>query len=59
MTKSACNSLAGKMVDDILRFGLDGINIDDEYSLQSGNTQSFFWILQAIHDNSKFNGKKN
>jgi hypothetical protein len=58
MTESACNSLAEKMVDDIIRFGLDGISIDEEYSLQTGNAQSFYWILKAIYNNIKFTEKK-
>lgn len=58
MTEPACKSLAEKMVDDIIKFGLDGISIDDEYSLQAGNAQSFYWVLQAIYNNSNFKGKK-
>ncbi|MEQ2027235.1 hypothetical protein ABLB84_16090 [Xenorhabdus szentirmaii] len=58
MSQAACITLAEKMVDDINNFGLDGINIDDEYSMQEGNTQSFYWVLQSIHGNSKFEGKK-
>jgi hypothetical protein len=58
MSEEACNSLAEKMVSDVIKFGLDGISIDDEYSLQTGYAQSFYWLLQSINNNSKFEGKK-
>lgn len=58
MSKTACSSFAENMVSDVIKYDLDGINIDDEYSLQSGNAQSFYWILQSINNNSQFKGKK-
>jgi hypothetical protein len=58
MSDSACVSLAKKMVNDINKFNLDGINIDDEYSLQSGNVNSFYRLLLAIRENSHIDDMK-
>ncbi|MCA6220365.1 glycoside hydrolase family 18 protein [Photorhabdus antumapuensis] len=57
MSESTAKALANNMVEDIFKYGLDGINIDDEYSACSGNGQSFYWITGAIKNHPKFKQK--
>lgn len=57
MTADAAKKLARAMVTDVVKYQLDGINVDDEYSLCSGNTTSFYNVLAAIKFDPRFNGK--
>ena len=57
MQDSTIETLANAMVDDVVKYGLDGINVDDEYSLCGGDVSSFYNILAAIKHNPKFAGK--
>lgn len=57
MSIDAAHRLADMMVDEINKYKLDGINIDDEYSNCSGNTEAFYNIVKYIKTNPKFSGK--
>ena len=57
MTATTTQQLANNMVNDINKYGLDGINIDDEYSNCGGSTQSFYNVLAAIKNNKQFTNK--
>ncbi|ETS30816.1 hypothetical protein BB987_03200 [Photorhabdus temperata] len=54
MSKETATALANEMVDDVVKYGLDGVNIDDEYSRCSGNPQSFYWVADAIKSHPNF-----
>lgn len=58
MSPDAARKLADNMVGDVSKYGLDGINIDDEWSNCSGNTQAFYNVVQAIKNNPQFANKK-
>lgn len=57
MSASAAAQLGNAMVAEVVRYGLDGINVDDEYSTCSGNASAFYSVLSAIRGNSGFSGK--
>ncbi|MCC8459279.1 glycosyl hydrolase family 18 protein [Photorhabdus aegyptia] len=57
MSQATATKLADEMVNDVVKYGLDGINIDDEYSTCSGNRQSFYWVADAIKSHPKFANK--
>jgi len=57
MSAAAATNLANAMVADVVKFGLDGINVDDEYSRCSGNAKAFYSVLKAIKGNPDFSGK--
>lgn len=57
MSASAAAQLGNAMVAEVVRYGLDGINVDDEYSTCSGNASAFYSVLSAIGGNSGFSGK--
>ncbi|ALN58993.1 endo-beta-N-acetylglucosaminidase H [Lysobacter enzymogenes] len=57
MSSAAATKLANAMVADVVKYGLDGISVDDEYSQCSGNAKAFYSVLKAIRANSKFAGK--
>ena len=57
MQDSTIENLANAMVNDVVKYGLDGINVDDEYSYCNGDVPSFYNILAAIKQNPKFAGK--
>ncbi|PQQ39408.1 glycosyl hydrolase family 18 protein [Photorhabdus laumondii] len=53
MSQATATKLANEMVNDVVKYGLDGINIDDEYSTCYGNRQSFYWVADAIKSHPK------
>lgn len=57
MSASAAAQLGNAMVAEVVRYGLNGINVDDEYSTCSGNASAFYSVLSAIRGNSGFSGK--
>jgi len=57
MSATASTQLGNAMVAEVVRYGLDGINVDDEYSTCSGNASAFYSVLSAIRSNSGFSGK--
>ncbi|WP_152670351.1 hypothetical protein [Lysobacter capsici] len=57
MSATAAAQLGNAMVAEVVRYGLDGINVDDEYSTCSGNASAFYSVLSAIRGNSGFSGK--
>ncbi|URX61608.1 hypothetical protein KR767_16290 [Luteibacter anthropi] len=57
MSKTVATGLADLMVADVVKYGLDGIDVDDEYSSCSGNTTAFYNVLSAIKSNPDFDGK--
>ena len=57
MSNAAANNLGTAMVNDVVRYGLDGIDVDDEYSTCSGNASAFYTVLGAIRSNTRFSGK--
>lgn len=57
MSASAASALGNAMVAEVVRYGLNGINVDDEYSTCSGNASAFYSVLSAIRSNSGFSGK--
>lgn len=57
MNLTTQHNLAQQMVHDVVSYGLDGINIDDEYSKCDGNRFSFYGLIKIIKDTSEFNGK--
>ncbi len=58
MNSDVAISLANQMVSDaIVKYGLDGLSIDDEYSTCKGNTQAFYNVVSAIKKNTKFSNK--
>ncbi|QWF17871.1 hypothetical protein [Lysobacter capsici] len=57
MSASAASQLGNAMVAEVVRYGLNGINVDDEYSTCSGNASAFYSVLSAIRSNSGFSGK--
>jgi hypothetical protein len=57
MSASAASQLGNAMVAEVVRYGLNGINVDDEYSTCSGNASAFYSVLSAIKANSGFSGK--
>ncbi|KRB03371.1 hypothetical protein ASD86_21085 [Lysobacter sp. Root690] len=57
MSASAAAQLGNAMVAEVVRYGLNGINVDDEYSTCSGNASAFYSVLSAIRSNSGFSGK--
>lgn len=57
MTAQTTSRLAAAMVADVIKYDLDGINVDDEYSRCSGDAPSFYSVLRAIKTNPYFSGK--
>ncbi|KAF1003589.1 MAG: hypothetical protein GAK28_04568 [Luteibacter sp.] len=57
MSKDAIKSLSDSMVADVVKYGLDGIDVDDEYSTCSGDTSAFYNLLSAIKNNASFDKK--
>lgn len=57
MSASVAAQLGNAMVAEVVRYGLNGINVDDEYSTCSGNASAFYSVLSAIRSNSGFSGK--
>lgn len=57
MTTKTANRLGNAMVTDMVKYGLDGISVDDEYSTCSGSASSFYAVLKAIRSNPYFSGK--
>ncbi len=57
MTSRTATRLANAMVADVVKYGLDGISVDDEYSTCSGSASSFYAVLKAIRANPYFGGK--
>lgn len=57
MTSATATKLANAMVADVVKYGLDGISVDDEYSTCSGSASSFYAVLKAIRANTYFTGK--
>ncbi|QWP76979.1 hypothetical protein J5226_00790 [Lysobacter sp. K5869] len=57
MTSKTATKLANAMVADVVKYGLDGISVDDEYSTCSGSASSFYAVLKAIRANTYFTGK--
>ena len=57
MTSKTATRLGNAMVTDVVKYGLDGINVDDEYSSCSGSASSFYSVLKAIRSNPYFSGK--
>lgn len=57
MTSATATKLANAMVADVVKYGLDGISVDDEYSTCSGSASSFYAVLKAIRANTYFSGK--
>lgn len=57
MTAKAAAKLGDAMVAEVVKYGLDGINVDDEYSTCSGNATAFYNVLKAIRANTYFSGK--
>jgi hypothetical protein len=45
------------MVAAVVKYDLDGINVDDEYSKCSGYPKAFYNVLKAIKANTYFSGK--
>ncbi|MGJ7903455.1 hypothetical protein [Lysobacter sp. 1R34A] len=57
MTSRTATRLGNAMVAEVVKYGLDGINVDDEYSTCSGSASSFYAVLKAIRSNPYFSGK--
>lgn len=57
MSKDTIKSLSDSMVADVVKYGLDGIDVDDEYSTCSGDTSAFYNLLSAIKNNASFDKK--
>ncbi|MGH8082313.1 MAG: hypothetical protein ACREP7_17185 [Lysobacter sp.] len=57
MSATVAGKLADAMVADVVKYGLDGIDVDDEYSTCSGNATAFYNVLKAIRSNPYFSGK--
>lgn len=57
MTSRTATRLGNAMVSEVVKYGLDGINVDDEYSTCSGSASSFYAVLKAIRGNPYFSGK--
>ncbi len=57
MTSRTATRLANAMVADVIKYGLDGISVDDEYSTCSGSASSFYAVLKAIRAHPYFGGK--
>lgn len=57
MTSKTATRLGNAMVTNVVKYGLDGINVDDEYSSCSGSASSFYSVLKAIRGNPYFSGK--
>ena len=57
MTDQTATRLGDAMVAEVVKYGLDGIDVDDEYSTCSGNARAFYGVLQAIRVNPYFSGK--
>jgi hypothetical protein len=57
MTSKTATRLGNAMVAEVVKYGLDGINVDDEYSSCSGSASSFYAVLKAIRGNPYFSGK--
>lgn len=49
--------LAGQFADAVQRYGLNGIDIDDEYAKCTPNQQSILMIADALLNDPKFEGK--
>jgi GH18 family chitinase len=54
---NAAKDFADKIADVAQKYGLDGIDIDDEYSNCSANDASMIMIAKALVGNAKFKGK--
>lgn len=57
MSAQVAGRLGDAMVAEVVKYGLDGINVDDEYSTCSGNAAAFYKVLRAIRVNPYFSGK--
>ncbi len=57
MSAQTATKLANAMVADVVKYGLDGINVDDEYSNCNGNKKAFYSVLKAIKSNPYFSRK--
>jgi len=54
---NAAKVFADKIADVAQKYGLDGIDIDDEYSKCTPNPTSMIMIAEALANNPKFKGK--
>lgn len=57
MSATAARNLGDAMVAEVVKYDLNGINVDDEYSTCSGNAAAFYNVLKAIRTNPYFSGK--
>lgn len=59
MENDVIHSLAQQMVDEVVKYNLDGIMIDDEYSLcyYNPDRESFYKLVKSIKDDARFAGK--
>ncbi|MGO1069146.1 hypothetical protein [Lysobacter sp. CA199] len=57
MSTAGATKLGNAMVAEVVKYGLDGINVDDEYSTCSGNAKAFYTVLKTIKANPDFAGK--
>lgn len=57
MSSSAATKLGNAMVAEVVKYDLNGISVDDEYSSCSGNATAFYNVLKAIRANPYFSGK--
>ncbi len=55
--EQAATRFADKLADTVLKYHLDGIDIDDEYSKCRPNDTSMIMIARALKANAKFKGK--
>jgi GH18 family chitinase len=54
---NAAKDFADRIADVAQKYGLDGIDIDDEYSTCSANETSMIMVAKALAGNPKFKGK--
>jgi hypothetical protein len=54
---NAAKAFADRIADVVQKYGLDGIDIDDEYSKCSPNSTSMIMIAEALTGNAQFKGK--
>ena len=55
--EDGAKKFADELVNAVIKYNLDGIDIDDEYSTCSGNNTSMIMVAGFIKQNPKFEGK--